>query len=485
MFASLFRAGAAGDRSPWSDFFFTQVDGMRTAAGQRVSPDAAMRLSTVFACVRVLSESLAVLPFRMYRPKVGGGRTLVTDHWMVKLFTRRPNRFQNPFEWREMLEGHLALRGNAYCRILPDGSGGISELQPMHPDRIRPEPLDNGSWRYVFTAPDGTQQRLTRQEVWHLRGLSGDGVSGISPIDAMREVLGGAMGAQDYGNRFWANDAKPTGGWLEYTGTFANDETRSKLKEQLQRAVSGTNRHKMLVLDRGMKYHEVGLTNKDSQFLEARQFSRTEICAIWRVPPHMVGDLTRATFSNIEQQSIDFWMGTMLPWTERWEAAAESLLAENEDLEIQFDFRNLLRGDATSRGQYLHNMVLDGVLTRNEARELEGYDPLEGLDEPLVPVNERGINDPAPTAPDTAPAAPAKPDESDAAARLAALLDGNAARMARRIAAGDAPSVDVLAAALAIPEFVALAWLETNVAEGRSWSIEEITASLRALGSKK
>jgi HK97 family phage portal protein len=486
MFASLFRADAGGDRSPFGDFWFSAIGGARTAAGQRVNADTAMQLATVFACTRVVSEAMGVLPFRLYQPKVGGGRQRVTDHWLLRLLARRPNQFQNWFEWRTMMQGHLALRGNGYNIITPDGRGGISSLLPVHPDRIKVEPLDNGSWRYRRTLPNGSQEILSRQEVWHLRSLSTDGISGISPIEAAREVIGGALGVQDFGNRFFANDAKPTGGWLEIPGTIANDATRDKLKEQAQKAVSGVNRHRMLVLDRGMKYHEVGLTNKDSQFLELRKFSRSEICGIFRVPPHMAADLERATFSNIEQQGIDFWQNTMLPWVTLWEAAAGDLLGDDSDLEPQFDFTAMLRGDSAARAQYLHNLVLDGILTRNEAREMEGFDPIDGLEEPLVPVNERGLNDPPPPAPGTTPAAPTEPDGDDSAdARLAALVEGNAGRMARRVAAGDAPTAQVLAAALAIPEFAALAWLETNTVGGCALSVEEITASLRALGGTK
>jgi len=487
MFASLFRAGAE-DRSPWGNFWFQPV-GMRTASGATVDATSALRLSAAYACIRILSESFAVLPFKLYKPSADGrSKTLQTQHWLVRLFTKKPNRFQNPFEWREMLQGHLALRGNAYCQIIDGPGGSIAELLPIHPDRIQVERLENGSWRYRYTTLTGETEYFTRQEIWHIRGLSSDGVVGLSPIELEREVLGAALAAQDYGNRFFANDAKPTGGWIEVPGTIADQAARDKLKDAVQGAASGVNRHKTMVLDRGMKYHEVGLTNKDSQFLESRQFSRTEICAIWRVPPHMVGDLSRATFSNIEQQSIDFWVGTMHPWTERWEAAIEALLIDtpDEDLCVEFDFRRLLRGDAISRAAYSHSGVLDGWLTRNEARELEGYDPIDGLDEPLVPINEQTLTESMePDDPVSPPGVdqPAKqqPAEEGADARLAALLSGNATRMARRISAGKPVSPDILAVALAIREEQAAQWLATS----READEQKITASLVALGSTK
>lgn len=332
------------DRSPFGDFWFEPISS-RSLTGVRVGAEGALRLAAAYACVRILSESFAVLPFRLYRVTPGvRGRRLVTDHWLYRLFARRPNRFQSPFEFREMLQGHLALRGNAYCEIIEDGAGSIAELLPRHPDRVRVELLDNGSWRYLLREADGQHRPLRRDQVWHLRGLSSDGIMGMSPVELQREALASGLSAQEYGNRFFANDAKPTGGWI---GTpenvnFADKATRDTYRESVQAAISGANRHKMLVLDRGMKYNEVGMSNKDSQFLEARMFNRTEIAGMFRVPPHMIGDLSRSTFSNIEQQSIDFWQGTMLPWCERWESAIETqlLTAQDEDLDVDFDFRN-------------------------------------------------------------------------------------------------------------------------------------------------
>lgn len=435
MLTSLFRADAAGDRSAYGDFWFGSVGG-RSASGMRITPDTALRLSSVYACVRVLTESFAVLPFKLYRRKAATrGRQLVLDHWAHALFTRRPNRFQTSFEFKEMLQGHLALRGNAFCEIVEDGRGGIAELLPRHPDCMRIEPLANESWRYVVGGRDGSQRILRRDQVWHLRGLSSDGIVGLSPLDLARESVGAGLAAQDYGNRFFANDAKPSGGWIEFPGKIADKTARENLTESIKSAISGANRHRLLTLDQGMKYHEVGMTNKDSQFLESRGYTRTEIAGVFRVPPHMIGDLSRATFSNIEQQAIDFWQNCMLPWCERWESSLE-LLIDDETLEVEFDFRSLMRGDSDSRGKYLHAMVLDGVLTRNEARAMEGHDPLEGLDEPLVPMNERLLSEPSSTdavAPKTKPDSPAMDGvEDEADARLLALASATAGRVARK-----------------------------------------------------
>ena len=388
MFSFLNRWRASGgDRSPGGDFWFEPV-GMRTGSGMRVSPDSALRLAAVYACVRILSETMASLPLVLYRPRADGGKDQVTDHWLYRLLAKRPNRFQNPFEWREMLQSHLVLRGNAYNQIVTNPRGEVVELLPLHPDRVQLELLASGEYRYRFTDRTGTENILPRGQVWHLRGLSSDGLLGLSPIDLARESLGMALAAQDYGARFFANDAKPTGGWIEFPGSFKDSEAKKVFRESYQQAQSGANRGKVLVLENGMKFHEVGVTNRDAQFLELRKFQITDIARLFRVPPHMIADLDRATFSNIEQQSLEFVMHTMTPWAERWEASIESeLMLDGEELEVEFDFSNLMRGDAASRASYYQSGIQNGWLTRNEARIAENLNPLDGLDEPLRPLN--------------------------------------------------------------------------------------------------
>lgn len=382
----------------------------------RVNSDQAMRLSAVYACVRVLAESFAVLPFRLYRRNAQGKRVDLRSHWLYRLMAKAPNPFQTPFEFREMLMGHLVLRGNAFCEIVDDGVGGIAALNPLHPDRVTIEMLSNGSYRYRYTDASGQLTIYRRDQIWHLRGLSGDGIVGMNPIQIQAEAMGSALAAQEYANRFFANDARPSGGWIEFAGKIADQDTRRAMSDAWQSRQSGANRHKTAILDMGMKYHEVAVNNKESQFLESRQFSVSDIARVFRVPPHLIGDLSKATFSNIEQQSTEFVTYTMTPWAERWEASMEMfLLGVDNDLEIEFDFSVLLRGDANARSTYYHNGIQDGWLTRNEAREREGLDPLDGLDEPLVPLNmveESSIGDT--TKPVQTPAQPPEPEENDA-----------------------------------------------------------------------
>ena len=455
----------------------------------RVSPDSALRLASVYACVRVLSETMASLPLVVYQRRADGGKDKITDHWLYRLLANRPNRFQNPFEWREMLQGHLALRGNAYNQIITNAKGEVVELMPLHPDRIRLELLPSGEYRYRFTDRFGTESILPRGEVWHLRGLSSDGLLGMSPIELARESLGMALAAQDYGARFFANDAKPTGGWIEFPGSFKDSEAKKVFRESYQQAQSGANRGKVLVLENGMKFHEVGVTNKDAQFLELRKFQITDVARLFRVPPHMIGDLDRATFSNIEQQSLEFVMHTMTPWAERWEASIESeLLLEGDDIEVEFDFANLMRGDAASRASYYQSGIQNGWLTRNEARIAENLNPLEGLDEPLRPLNMVEESNAEDVELDTEqteyPSQEATEPSDEAVARLLALIDSSAERWARRIArAGRVEEKDLtlIAQSLAVPLEQVSDWAK------KSTSLEEakLYQSLKSLGMKQ
>lgn len=425
----------ADDRSPWGDFWFQPV-GTRAASGTRVTPESALRLSAVYGCIRVLAETMACLPFCMYRPREDGGKDPVTDHWLYRLIAKRPNDWQTSFEWIEMLAGHLALRGNCYNEIVPGRRGEIAQLIPLHPDRMKLVMLDNGSFRWDVTDRNGNVVPYSRHSIWHVRGISSDGYLGMNPIAVAREAIGLGLAAQDYGSRFFANDAKPGGGWIEFAGSFKDKPARDTFRQSWQEAQGGSNRGKIAVLENGMKYHDIGMNNKDSQFLEARQFQVPEICRLFRVPPHMIADLTRSTNNNIEWQSLEFVKFTMTPWVERWEASIEySLLPEDEDLEIEFDFDNLERGDMKTRSEYYTSGTTAGWLTRNEVRKKENLNPIAGLDKPLEPMNMQGAGKkPSPKDPPQQPQDDGQGDNQDdsSSARLQVLAMAAAERVARK-----------------------------------------------------
>jgi HK97 family phage portal protein len=369
MFASLFRADGADDRSVFGDFWFSPI-GQNSSAGVRVGPDQAMRLSTVYRCVRVLAATMASLPPCFYRPK-GRGREKVTDIPLYKLLAKRPNRFQNSFQWHQMMMGHLALRGTGYNRIITDGRGEVAELIPMHPDRMKVEALDDrGRYRYKYKQADGSEEILPAGAVFKIMGFSANGYTGLNPMEVAVESVGEGLAQQSYGARFFANDARPLGGWIKMPGKFANDDARNLWRESFQRAQAGNNRGKIAVLEGGMEYMPpVGVSNKDAQMLEAKNAKVADICRWFGVPPHLAFALDRATDNNIERLSLEFIKFTMRENAECFEAAVEDqLLDPDSDLELEYDMDKLARGEMQARGQFYQLGINGGWLTRNEAR---------------------------------------------------------------------------------------------------------------------
>lgn len=496
MFVSQFRAEQpAIDKSPWGKFWFQPL-GRLTASGARVSASSALGLPIVWSCVTLLAKSLATMPFMAFEPVEATETSLARrkkrrDHWIFRLFMKRPNRFQNPFEFKMMLMGHLALRGNAYCQITDDGKGAITELLPLHPDRMQVELLDNGSYRYRYTDQNGKTIYYTRGEIWHLRWLSDDGIVGLSPIEVAREAIGEGLAIQSYSSRFFANDARP-GAWIEYDGKFADKGARLAFKESWQENYGGRNIRKVAVLEKGMKLHEMQLNNSDAQFIEARKNKDGEIPRIWGIPAHKVGVLDKATNNNIEQQSIEFWTDCMMPIGKLWSDSIEfSLLGEGSGIDVEFDIKPMQRGDGVSRANRLRSLVLGGILVRNEAREEEGYDPIEGLDDPLVPVNMAVVDEDGEIEPVAGDAGsdgrtPGAPDDGSGD-RLAAMLGASAGRLARRAAGAltkksaaevfDAEFAALVAEALCVSIDRAATWC-AKLRAADSWGEQDIARSL-------
>lgn len=445
MFVSSVSGGQ--NRSVFGNFWFEPVN-----RPGHVTPDSAMGLPVVWRCINVLASSFAMMPFHLYRPE-GLVRKIVERHWLKRLISKAPNRFQSPFEWKQMMIGHLCLRGNAFNQILANGRGDIVELLPLHPDRMKMELLPDGEYRYLYRAEDGSQIVYPRGEIWHLRGLSSDGLVGLSPIEAHRGALGEGMAMQSYASRFYYQDARPAG-WVEFDGRFANEEAKTKWRESWQKTYSSDGGpRKVAVLEKGMKYHELALSHADAQFVEARGANIVDIARIFGVPPHMAGEPAAAN-SNVEHQSIEFWTGIMLQLAECVESSIEfNLLGPDVDLEPEFDMSRLMRADGKSRAERLRGLVSGGILTPNEGRYEERYDPVEGGDVLFRPLNMAVVHKDGtvegyqgadkPSAPVTVPGDPVP------GARMERLLRSNASRMAKRAIGGNL-TADVLADALAI-----------------------------------
>jgi HK97 family phage portal protein len=375
----------------------------QTDSGANVTADSAMRTATVYTCVRVLSEDIAALPLVLYQRKPRG-KDRVTDHWLYDLL-QEPNSWQTGFEFREMQQAHVELSG-AFHALKTVVRGEIRELLPLPPSRCRDTLSPSWQLQHEVMLPgDTTWTPVPRERMYYVRGLTLDGVTGVSPITYQRETVGLALQMVKHGARLFTNGAT-VGGVLEHPQEMS-DKAASRLKESFEERLSGVdNAHKLLLLEEGTKYTKIGMTGEEAQFLESRKYTRSEVAGIYRVPLHLVGDLERATNSNIEEQSRNYVQFGILPRLRRLEARALLSLvpeAERRTLFVEHLVDGLLRGSYQVRMQGYQTAVQAGWMTRNEVRELENMNPGPAqLDAFLDPAFLTGKPGGAP--PDPAPA---------------------------------------------------------------------------------
>ena len=351
-----------------------------STSGKKVTERSAMQMTAVYACVRILSESIASLPVHLYQYESEGSKARAVKHPLYRILHDEPNPEMTSFVFRETLMTHLLLWGNAYAQIIRNGKGEIIGLYPLMPNRMTVDRDDSGRicYRYLMQDSDTGAGRsgfvtLRPSEVLHVPGLGFDGLVGYSPIAMAKNAIGLSIATEEYGARFFANGATP-GGILEFPGTVKNPES---IRESWNKGFSGNNAHKVAILEEGMKYTPISISPEQAQFLETRKFQIDEIARIFRVPPHMVGDLEKSSFSNIEQQSLEFVKYTLEPWIIRWEQALNrALLTEKEkpDYFVKFNVDGLLRGDYQSRMNGYATARQNGWMSANDIRELECLD---------------------------------------------------------------------------------------------------------------
>ena len=362
-----------------------------TASGQNVNADTALRVAAVYACVRILSESVASLPLHVYRRNADGSTERAKEHPLDAILSAHPNSEQTAFELRETQMGHLALRGNHYAQVVRNKRGDVAELWPLPYAKTRME-RDSAN-NLVF--PVEGDRTFPADQIWRVAGLGTNGLQGLSPISLAREAVGLAMATEQHGATLFGNGAHP-GGVLSTEGRFQDEGAIERLREQFKDHYTGNKAHKPLVLEQGLKWSQIGLSSEDSQFLETRKFQRTEIASIFRIPPHMIADLEKASFSNIEHQSLEFVMHTLRPWLVRIEQSIQRdlfLPRERGRYFAAFNVEGLLRGDTKSRYEAYGAAIKDGWMTRNEVRQLENRNRADGLDEFLFPLNMGPANE--------------------------------------------------------------------------------------------
>ena len=353
-------------------------------SGERVDEKSAMQIATVYACVRLLAESVAQLPLHLYRyTNNGKGKEMAVDHPLYWLLHDIPNPEMTSFTWRETMMTHLLLYGNSYSQIIRDGRNGVVGLYPLLPENVEVDRDEHGEIYYIYHAysdeTPGEKNKdilFRRDEVLHVPGLGFNGLVGFSPIAMMKNSLGAVLAVEKYGSSFFRNGAQPIG-VLEHPGVLKDPE---KIRVQWRETYGGAgNAHKVAVVEEGMSYKPISLPPEDSQFLSTRQYGVEEICRIFNVPPHMVQFLLRSTFNNIEHQSIQFVKHSLMPWLIKIEMAIikDVLVGEEQrSLYPKFNVDGLLRGDFQSRMNGYSIGINSGIYSFNEVRDMENLDPM-------------------------------------------------------------------------------------------------------------
>ena len=382
---SLFGFGQARDKpvDKAADAGYSFLFG-RTTSGKPVNERTAMQTTAVYACVRILAEAVASLPLHVYEYQDDGGKKLVHDHPLYYLLHDEPNPEMTSFVFRETLMSHLLIWGNAYAQIIRDGAGRVLGLYPLLPDKMDVQRDDRGNIYYVYSRNSDENPmfkeygdiRLKAEDVLHIPGLGFDGLIGYSPIAMAKNAVGMTLACEEYGASFFENGANP-GGVLEHPGVLKDP---SKVRESWNSVYRGVNNaHKIAVLEEGMKYQQIGIPPEEAQFLETSKFQINEIARLYRIPPHMVGDLDKSSFSNIEQQSLEFVKYTLDPWVIRWEQSLQrSLLLPGEKGKyfIKLNVDGLLRGDYQSRMNGYAVGRQNGWFSANDIREMENMNPI-------------------------------------------------------------------------------------------------------------
>lgn len=355
--------------------------------GTAITAQRAMQMTTVFGCVRVLAESVGMLPCKLYQQN---GRNLdpATKHSLHRLLSVAPNDYMTSQEFWELLVACLALRGNFYAYKVK-ALGQVVELLPIDPGCVSAKLDDNYQPQYRVSWRNGTSTTLGQDDIWHVRLLTLDGLTGLNPVAYARNAIALGLATEEHGSRLFSNGAVTSG--VLRTEQTLTDAAFNRLKKQFNEEHSGLiNAHKPMILEMGLDWKPIALNAEDAQFLETRKLQRDEICAIFRVPPHMVANLDKATFSNIEHQSLSFVNYSLIPYLTRIEQRIRVGLlrpADQAAFFAKFNAGALLRGDMKSRFESYASGINWGILSPNDCRELEDRNPRDGGDVYLTPLN--------------------------------------------------------------------------------------------------
>ena len=383
--------------SSGSPYVFRTLDGFLIESnlgdsGVPVTPRSSVGLASVFACCKVLAEDVAALPLDLYERKGDDSREKARKHPLWELLHDKPNGWQTSLEFREQMMWSAALWGSGFAEIVMGTGGYAGELRPFQPEHITVKQLDSMRLSYEVQVPGKARRVLTQDEMFHLRGMSRDGIRGMMLFREQRNAWGMALAAERYGARLYRKGATHSG-ILSHPGTIG-PEARKRLEESFDEEYSGVdNAGKTVALEEGVKYFPISMRATDAEWINSRKFSVIEVCRAFRMQPHKVQSLDNATFTNIEHQAIEHVQDTLDPWLVRWEQALQRDIIQDSRYYVEFNVDALLRGDMKSRFDSYGQAINAGWMTRNEVRRKENMQPLDGLDAPLQPLNMQGASD--------------------------------------------------------------------------------------------
>jgi HK97 family phage portal protein len=393
-----------------ADRWFGADSGSMSVAGRRVSPDKAMQISAVYACISLLAKTAASIPLTMRRidPKTGI-KVDAPEHPLNELLEHQPNKWQTAWDFKAYLMANVALRGNGYAEILPGPRGFADRLEPLHPDIVTPERLPDWSIRYRVQDPVKGLRYVLQDEMFHIRShVAPGGVLGISPVTYAKETVGLTLAAEEHGGRVFSNGARPSG--VVTVEKTMSDKAFDRFKAEWRAGFNGLgNSGRTPILEEGAKFQAISLSADETQFLQTREFQIEEIARWFDIPLVLLHHMTKTSSwgTGVEAIMLAFVRNNLRPWLACWTGAIrrDLILAPNF-YEAYWDVDDLQRGDSKAQSEFFSKLVLNGILTRNEARAALGYNPIPGLDEPLVPTNT--------TTPDNMPTNDAPKDGSAA-----------------------------------------------------------------------
>lgn|SRR5690554_3603914 len=376
-----------------SSSWFVKMFGHEASSGERVTVNSALGVPTVFRCINIRANAIAMLPFQTFK-RTNKGRERDRNHAVAKLLERQPNPYQGPFKFKHLAETHRNLWGNAYINIEWGVDGKPKALWLLNPSVTEPYlDIDTNFLWYLTTLPNGEQVKIPYHDIIHLTTLSTDGLKGKTPIQIARESIGSSQAAQKFKGKFFKHGAVNSG-FLKIPGML-NKEAKEKIRDEWEKANTGIdNAQRVAILDAGLEFQSLSMPLKDAQFIEAMRFDRAEIANIYDIPLHMVNELDRATYSNIEQENLSFLQNTINPSLVQYqEEFANKLFTEREQSKyyINVNLDMILRADTKTRGEFYKIMLDKGVYSINEVRELEERNAIEGGDTHRVDLNHVNI----------------------------------------------------------------------------------------------